>query len=52
MTCGRLKTKTSINVCDWVKELQTRLEVLRDVLKEKMNVAKKKLKEDYDKKLN
>ena len=38
--------KTSINICDWVKELQTRLEVIRDVLKEKMTVAKKKLKED------
>ena len=30
-----------------MKELQTRLEVLRDVLKEKITVAKKKLKEDY-----
>ena len=42
--------KTTINVCDWVKELQIRLEVLRDVFKEKRSVAKNMLKEDFDRK--
>ena len=33
-----------------MKELQTRLEVLRDMLMEKVSVGKKILKEDYDRK--
>ena len=37
-----------MNVCDWVAELQDRLEVVRDVLRDKMKVAKEKEKVEYD----
>ena len=37
-----------MNVCDWVAELQDILEVVRDVLRDKMKVAKEKQKEEYD----
>ena len=37
-----------MNVCDWIAELQDRLEVVRDVLRDKMKVAKEKQKVEYD----
>ena len=41
--------KRAMNVCDWVAELQDRLEVVRDVLlRDKMKVAKEKQKVEYD----
>ena len=40
--------KRTMNVCDWVAELQDRLEVVRDVLRDKMKVAKEKQKVEYD----
>ena len=39
-----------MNVCKWVEELETRKTIARDVLRNKMSVAKQKLKEMYDKK--
>ena len=40
--------KKAMNVSQWVEELGQRLEVIRDTMREKMVVAKEKLKRDYD----
>ena len=40
--------KRMMNVCDWIAELQDRLEVVRDVLRDKMKAAKEKQKVEYD----
>ena len=41
--------KETLNVCEWVVMLQKRLEVVHDMLREKMTEAKTKQKLDYDK---
>ena len=42
--------KQEIHVCKWVEELQERFEIIRDCVKEKKEKAKRKMKEEYDKK--
>ena len=42
--------KETMNVCEWVAMLQERLEVVHDMLREKITEAKTKQKLDYDKK--
>ena len=42
--------KEKMNVCEWVAMLQERLEVVHDMLCEKMTEAKTKQKLDYDNK--
>ena len=42
--------KEKFDVCKWVEELQERLEVIKNCVREKEEKSKKKMKDEYDKK--
>ena len=42
--------KEQVDVCKWVEQLQERLEIVRDTVRERETMAKAKMKVVYDKK--